>query len=235
MAYETLIVEREDGIGIISLNRPPANPVNYTLLDELGKALAELEEDKTVRALIITGAGEKAFSAGFDIKTFGTPEGEKTGPKGHEVFSRIERCPKPVVAAINGFALGGGCELSLACHFRIMVDSERAVIGLSEIDLGIIPGWGGTQRLPRLVGKAKGLEMILLGKRIGAPEALSITPPCGILLLSGFGAAAAAKGCDVQKFLTTLGGVLKVPVCFFLVLSGVLISRFHWGKTGRTE
>ena len=174
MPYENLIVEREENIGVITLNRAPANPINYAVLDELGKVLTELEQNKAIRALIITGAGERGFSAGFDVKTAGTPEFENIGSKGHEVFNRIERCSKPVIAAINGFALGGGCELSMACHFRIMVDSERAVIGLSEIDLGIIPGWGGTQRLPRLVGKTKGLEMLILGARIRAPEALNI-------------------------------------------------------------
>jgi len=174
MAYENLIVEREGNIGIITLNRPPANPINITVLDELDAALSELEQDKAIRALIITGAGEKGFSAGFDIKSAALPGGEKAFSRGQEVFSRIEKCPKPVIAAINGFALGGGCELSMACHFRIMVDSERAVIGQPEIDLGIIPGWGGTQRLPRLVGKTKALEMLLIGTRIRAAEALSI-------------------------------------------------------------
>ncbi|MBL7119569.1 MAG: enoyl-CoA hydratase/isomerase family protein [Dehalococcoidia bacterium] len=174
MAYETLIVEREDNVGIITLNRPPANPINLAVLNELDEAVTELEQDKAIRALIITGAGEKGFSAGFDIKTAGTPEAEKTPARGHEVFRRIEKCSKPVIAAINGFALGGGCELSMSCHFRIMVDSERAVVGQPEIDLGIIPGWGGTQRLPRLVGKTKALEMLILGTRIRAPEAQSI-------------------------------------------------------------
>ncbi len=174
MAYENLLVERDGNVGIITLNRPPANPINLVTLNELDHALTEFENDKTVRALIITGSGDKGFSAGFDVKTAGTPEAEKTGPRGQEVFRRIEKYPKPVIAAINGFALGGGCELSMSCHFRIMVDSERAVIGQPEIDLGIIPGWGGTQRLPRLVGKTKALEMLILGTRIRAPEALSI-------------------------------------------------------------
>ncbi len=174
MAYENLIAEREDSIGIISLNRPPANPINVALLNELEAVLKEWEKDKTVKVVIITGAGEKAFCAGFDVKTVGTPEGTDAMPRGHQVFGRIEKYPKPVIAAINGFALGGGCELALSCHFRIMVNSAGAVIGLPEINLGIMPGWGGTQRLPRLVGKAKALEMLLLGLRLTAPEALSI-------------------------------------------------------------
>ena len=174
MAYETLVVEREENIGIIKLNRPPANPINITVLDELEAALNEFAKDKATRALIITGAGEKSFSAGFDVKTGGTPEGEKAMTKGQVVFSQIEKYPKPVIAVINGFALGGGCELSMACHFRIIADSENVFMGQPEINLGIIPGWGGTQRLPRLVGKTKALEMLLLATRVGAAEALNI-------------------------------------------------------------
>jgi enoyl-CoA hydratase/carnithine racemase len=127
-----------------------------------------------VRAIIITGAGERGFSAGFDLKTAGTPDGEKAMSRGQVVFGHIEKYPKPVIAAINGFALGGGCELAMACHFRIMLNSQQVVMGQPEIDRGIIPGWGGTQRLPRLVGKTKALEMLLLGTRVNAPEALSI-------------------------------------------------------------
>ena len=174
MTYENLIVEREDNVGIITLNRPPANPINVIVLDELDAVLTEWEKDKAVRAIIVTGAGDRGFSAGFDVKTAGTPEGEKAVAQGQEVFSHIEMYPKPVIAAINGYALGGGCELAMSCHLRIMVNSERVVIGQPEIDLGIIPGWGGTQRLPRLVGKTRALEMLLLGTRINAPEALRI-------------------------------------------------------------
>ncbi|HUW45223.1 MAG TPA: enoyl-CoA hydratase-related protein [Dehalococcoidia bacterium] len=174
MAYVNLIVEREENIGIITLNRPPANPINLAVLNELDAVLTEWAQDKAVRAIIITGAGERGFSAGFDLKTAGTPEGEKSMSRGQEVFSRIEKYPKPVIAAINGFALGGGCEMAMSCHFRIMLNSEQVVMGQPEIDRGIIPGWGGTQRLPRLVGKTKAIEMLLLGTRINAPEALSI-------------------------------------------------------------
>jgi len=174
MAYENLVVEREDNIGIIALNRPPANPINLAVLNELDEVFTKWEKDKALRAVIITGAGERGFSAGFDLKTAGTPDGEKAMSRGQEVFSHIEKYPKPVVAAINGFALGGGCELAMSCHFRIMLDSERVFMGQPEIDRGIIPGWGGTQRLPRLVGKTKALEMLLLGTRVNAAEALSI-------------------------------------------------------------
>jgi len=174
MAYENLLIEREENVGIITLNRPPANPINLAVLNELDMVLKEWEKDKALRAIIITGAGERGFSAGFDLKTAGTPEGEKSMSRGQEVFSQIEKYPKPVIAAINGFALGGGCELAMSCHFRIMLNSEKVVMGQPEIDRGIIPGWGGTQRLPRLVGKTKAMEMLLLGTRVNAPEALSI-------------------------------------------------------------
>ena len=174
MAYETLIVEREENIAVITLNRPPANPINLTVLNELEAVLNEFRNDKALRALIITGAGEKGFSAGFDLKSGGTPDGAKSQGKGHVVFNQIERYPKPVIAAINGFALGGGCELAMACHFRIIADSEKVFMGQPEIDRGIIPGWGGTQRLPRLVGKTKALEMMLLSTRVFATEALQI-------------------------------------------------------------
>jgi enoyl-CoA hydratase/carnithine racemase len=174
MAYENLIVEQEGNTGIITLNRPPANPINFAVLNELDEVFTKWEKDKAVRTVIITGAGPRGFSAGFDLKTAGTPDGEKAMSRGQEVFGHIEKYPKPVIAAINGFALGGGCELAMACHFRLMLNSENVVMGQPEIDRGIIPGWGGTQRLPRLVGKTKALEMLLLGTRVNAPEALSI-------------------------------------------------------------
>ena len=174
MAYENLLVEQEENIGIITLNRPPANPINFAVLNELDEVFTKWEKDKAVRAVVITGAGERGFSAGFDLKTAGTPDGEKAMSRGQEVFGHIEKYPKPVIAAINGFALGGGCELAMACHFRLMLDSQQVVMGQPEIDRGIIPGWGGTQRLPRLVGKTKALEMLLLGTRVNAPEALNI-------------------------------------------------------------
>ena len=172
MAYETLIVEKEGNIGIITLNRPPANSVNFALLKDLDRALDQFEEDKEIRALIITGAGEKGFSAGFDVTE--AARAAEIGNTGRAVFSRIERYPKPVVAAINGYALGGGCELTMACHFRVMVSTEKAKIGCPEVNLGIIPGWGGTQRMPRLIGKTRAMDMLVFGKRINAPEALNI-------------------------------------------------------------
>lgn len=212
MAYETLIMEVDGNIGAITLNRPPANPINYQVLEELNKALIEFEQDKGIRALIITGAGEKGFSAGFDLKSAGEPGAEKIGTKGHEVFSRIERFHKPVIAAINGFALGGGCELAISCHFRIMVDSERAIIGLPEIERGIIPGWGGTQRLPRLIGKTKALEVMIFGTRLRATEAFN----------AGLVTRVSREG-ELVKDAKEFAGVLakKAPIALSAILDSV--------------
>jgi len=146
MAYENVIVEKEGNIGIITLNRPPANSVNWALLEDLEKALDQFEKDKEVRALIITGAGEKGFSAGFDVSE--AARAKEIGNKGRALWTRIERYPKPVVAALNGYALGGGCELAMACHFRVMVSTEKAKIGCPEVNLGIIPGWAAHRGCP---------------------------------------------------------------------------------------
>jgi enoyl-CoA hydratase/carnithine racemase len=170
MAYENIVLEKKGYIGVLTLNRPPANSVNLATLEEIDRALDELENDNGIRVVIITGAGEKGFSAGFDVSD--AANADKVGPKGQEVWTKVDRLTKPVIAAINGYAFGGGCELSLACTFRLMVDGAK--IGLTELNLGIIPGWGGTQRMPRVVGKAKALELILMSKRLTAAEALEI-------------------------------------------------------------
>jgi enoyl-CoA hydratase/carnithine racemase len=172
MNYDNLILEKREHICIITLNHPPVNAWNLGLMEDFGKAIDEIENDKDVRVLILTGAGEKCFSAGFDVSD--AANSNKISPKGREIWTRLDRFPKPVIAAINGFAMGGGLELALSCHFRIMIDDPKATVGLTELNLGIIPGWGGTQRLTRLVGKAKALDMILFSKRMGAKEALSI-------------------------------------------------------------
>ena len=172
MTYKNLIVEKKDYVGTITINRPPVNSINLATVEEFGKALDDLGADKEVRAVIITGAGGKSFSAGFDIND--AANAEKIGKCGSDTWSRIDRFQKPIIAAINGFAFGGGCELALACHFRIMADTPKVKIGLTELNLGIIPGWGGTQRMTRVVGKAKALDMILFSKRIPGKEALEI-------------------------------------------------------------
>jgi enoyl-CoA hydratase/carnithine racemase len=170
MDFQNILYAKQGHTTVLTLNRPPANAVNLATLIEMNKALDETEQDKEVRVLIITGAGEKGFSAGFDISD--AANGDKTGPMGQETWTRIDRFSKPVIAAINGYAFGGGCELAMACTFRVM--QENAKIGLTELNLGIIPGWGGTQRMPRLLGKTKALELILFSKRLTAQEAFDI-------------------------------------------------------------
>ena len=170
MSYENIKIEKKGNIAILTIDHPPANAWNLATTTDFEKAVDDMESDKEVRVVILTGAGEKCFSAGFDVSD--AANGHLTGPKGCEIWRRLDRFEKPVIAAINGFALGGGLELALCCHFRIMVEAPKAMIGLTELNLGIIPGWGGTQRLMNVIGKAKALDMILFSKKIGAKEAL---------------------------------------------------------------
>ncbi|MCB0375326.1 MAG: enoyl-CoA hydratase/isomerase family protein [Sinomicrobium sp.] len=176
MNYENIIIEQEGRIAIITVNRPKKlNALNKATLRELNHALKTLEKQKNVRAIILTGSGDKAFVAGADIAEFAdfsVAEGAQLSREGHElVFDFIANFPIPVIAAINGFALGGGLELAMACHFRIASDNAR--MGLPEVSLGVIPGYGGTQRLPQLVGKGRAMEMIMTGGMIDTEVALS--------------------------------------------------------------
>lgn len=175
MPFNNLHLTKEDGIGILTINRPQAmNALNSELLAELGKAIAEVQYDPEVRVCVITGEG-KAFVAGADIAEMAEMsalEGREFARLGNAVFTSIEELEKPVIAAINGFALGGGCELALSCDIRLA--SEKAKLGQPEVGLGITPGFGGTQRLARAIGPAKAKELIYTGKMIGAEEALSI-------------------------------------------------------------
>src|SRR5437868_4226629 len=165
--------ENRDGLLIVTIDRPKVlNALNAQTVEEIDQAFRTARDDDNVKAVIITGGGEKAFVAGADINELAqkTPiTGKTTSERGQAVLSFIERFPKPVIAAINGFALGGGCELALACHIRIA--AEKVQIGLPEVTLGIIPGYGGTQRMARLLGKGKALELICTGDRIRADEA----------------------------------------------------------------
>jgi enoyl-CoA hydratase len=170
---ENVKTEARDGIFVITVDRPKVlNALNAQTVAEIGEAFAIAREDDSIRCVIVTGSGEKAFVAGADINELAqmTPiTGKAVAERGQRIFRMIERFPKPVIAAVNGFALGGGCELALACHIRIA--SEKAQMGLPEVTLGIIPGYGGTQRMARLLGKGKALELILTGDRVGAVEA----------------------------------------------------------------
>jgi len=173
MTYETLILTREEQFSVVTLNRPPANAINEALMRELDTVLTALEGDGTVRTVIITGAGDRIFCAGADLgSAFSGGDVDAFIRFGNRVLRRIERFPKPVIAALNGHALGGGCEIAMACHFRILKDTAR--MGQTESNLGIIPGYGGTQRLPRLIGRTKALEFLILGTQIPAAECASL-------------------------------------------------------------
>ena len=176
MAYEFLSLEQDGAVAVVTINRPAVlNALSEAVLREIESAFDALAADQDIRAIVLTGAGEKAFVAGADIKELAaqTPvSGRETARRGQRLFSRIEQLGKPVIAAINGFALGGGCELALACTFRFAADTAR--IGLPEITLGLLPGYGGSVRLPRLIGKARAMEMILTGKPVTADEAFRV-------------------------------------------------------------
>ena len=173
MSFENLLVDREGAVAILTLNRPKVlNALNTQTLDELRRAVLELTHDETVRAVVLTGAGEKSFVAGADISELAvqTPTGGREHAiRGQHVLDLIEQMGKPVIAAINGYALGGGCELAMACTIRIAADTAK--LGQPEINLGIIPGYAGTQRLARIVGKGRALELLLSGDQISAREA----------------------------------------------------------------
>lgn len=173
-SFQTLLLEIEDsGVCTLTINRPDKlNALNNQVFEELDMALDSIQKNSSVKGLIITGTGDKAFAAGADIKelaNLSSEEATKLSKRGQRVFQRIEDLSIPAIAAVNGYALGGGCELAMACHIRIA--SQNALMGLPEVSLGLIPGYGGTQRLTQLVGHAKALEMIMTGRFVKAAEA----------------------------------------------------------------
>jgi enoyl-CoA hydratase len=174
--YETLLCEVKEQVATVTLNRPQVlHALNSTVFNELEQVFMALTRDAGVRVILLTGAGEKAFAAGADLNEIARLDvatGEAKSRRGQEVLGIIETCGKPVIACINGFALGGGCELAMACTIRLA--SETARLGQPEVKLGLIPGYGGTQRLPRLVGPSMALKLLLTGEMIGAAEALRI-------------------------------------------------------------
>lgn len=176
MSFTTIKTQLEENIFTIAISRPEKmNALNQVVFNELEEAIRMVYEDENIKAVIITGAGEKAFVAGADISEFldiKDDEAALLSKRGQDIFAQIENCPKPVIAAVNGFALGGGCELAMACHFRIA--SVNARFGQPEVNLGLIPGYGGTQRLTMLVGKGKAMEMMMTGALIDADEAKNI-------------------------------------------------------------
>lgn len=171
--YKNLLLENRDGVMFITVNRPSKmNALNIETVKELHAAMQEVYDDTTVRGVVLTGSGEKAFVAGADIAEIAElneVNGRRFAERGQDVFAMIEESPKPVIAAVNGFALGGGCELAMACHIRVA--SENAKFGQPEVNLGLIPGYGGTQRLTQLVGKGKAMELMMTGDLISAAEA----------------------------------------------------------------
>jgi enoyl-CoA hydratase len=177
MEYKNLIIENRSGVVVLFINRPEAlNALNMDLMQELKYFFDQAQDQvSTIKGIVITGSGHKAFVAGADIKGFqGLDEdsGRSLAILGQEIFNSIERFSRPVVAAVNGFALGGGCELAMACHFRLA--SEQAKFGQPEVNLGLIPGYGGTQRLPLLIGRGKALELLMTGDMIDAQEAFRL-------------------------------------------------------------
>lgn len=174
--YTTLHTYLTDNILTVTINRPDKlNAINKTVMSELDEVVSEIYVNKEIKGAILTGAGPKAFVAGADITEFqglSAEEGEALAKRGGDIFQRIENAPKPIIAAVNGFALGGGCELAMACHFRLC--SPNARFGQPEVNLGLIPGYGGTQRLTRIVGKGKSIELMLTGRMVDAQEALQL-------------------------------------------------------------
>ena len=225
--YSTLLTNLENGIFTININRPDKlNALNRTVLKELEEVVQIVYDDENIKAAIITGQGTKAFVAGADISEFlelSDEQGADLARKGQQIFFKIENSPKPVVAAVNGFALGGGCELAMACHFRLA--SDNAKFGQPEVNLGLIPGYGGTQRLTMLVGKGKAMELMMSGNIIDANEAKNIglvnyvTTPESLL----------------EKTKEILSGIItKSPVAVSKVIAAVN-AFYSFAKTGFNE
>lgn len=214
MSYEHLIIERDGSIATVTINRVKVlNALNTPTLDEMRRTILELKHDERVRVIVITGAGEKAFVAGADINELAalTPmEGREHARRGQHVFDLVEQAGKPTIAAINGFALGGGCELAMACTFRFA--AETAKLGQPEINLGIIPGYAGTQRLARLVGPDRALDLILTGRHVTAQEALQM----GLVTRVS---PAATLMADVRAFAAELAS--KAPIAVRYALDAV--------------
>ena len=214
MDFNNLIFEQRESIATITINRPDKlNALNKETLSEIGQAFEEIENDESIRGVIITGNGEKAFVAGADILEISTLDnisGTEFALEGQEVFNKIEQCSKPVIAAVNGFALGGGSELALACHIRYA--SENAKFGQPEVNLGVIPGFGGTQRLSRIIGKGRALELLMSGNMVDAQQAYQIGLVNKIFLQPDLLA-------ESEKLLQTI--LLKGPYAISMIIDAV--------------
>jgi len=224
MSYENIFTEIEAGILTITVNRPDKlNALNYKTIQEIGSAVSEGNHNKSVFGMILTGSGEKAFVAGADISEFSgytSIEAEKLSRDGGEVFNSIEQSPKPIIAAVNGFALGGGCELAMACHLRIA--SENARFGQPEVNLGLIPGYAGTQRLVQLIGKSKALEYLMTADMIPAQEAFRLG-------LVNYVTPSAELMAKAREILTKIG--TKAPLAIAAIIKCVN-SHFAYNEDG---
>jgi len=214
MSFDNVLVERDGAVAIVTVNRPKVlNALNTPTLDELRRAILDLQAEETVRVVILTGAGDKSFVAGADINELAvmTPAGGREHAiRGQHVFDLVEQMGKPVIAAINGFALGGGCELAMACTIRVAADTAK--LGQPEINLGLIPGYAGTQRLARLVGKGRALDLLLSGDQISAQEAHRIGLVNRVV-------AAAELMAEVRKLAAALAA--KAPIAVHYILEAV--------------
>lgn len=227
MDYKNLLTDLTDGILTVTINRPDKlNALNRETIREIGKVVQLGVENRSVKVIVLTGSGNKAFVAGADISEFASyesDEGQELSAQGHIVFNEVEACPKPVIAAINGFALGGGCELAMACHLRIA--SDTAQFGQPEVKLGLIPGYGGTQRLPLLIGKSKAMELLMTGDRIDAAEALRL----GLV-------SALVPSAELMSYVRTLA--LKIAGQAPLAIAEIIRTVnacFAWDKDGFQE
>ena len=225
MSASLVEVRREGAVATVVMNRPPVNAISHELLGGVLDAVGEAAEDRGVRCIVIASALDRYFMAGADLNAMS--DRIETGDGSQDTratslamrLSSIEAVPKPVVAAVNGHALGGGCELALCCDYRLMVDDGRSTIGLSESTLGLIPGGGGTQRLPRLVGRARGLQMIIEGTRLRAPDALAIGLVDAVFSPDDFAAGVAARAEHLATLATRAVGAAKAAVLGGLDLS----------------
>jgi enoyl-CoA hydratase len=235
--YQTLLTSLEEQILTVTINRPDKlNAINEVVMREIGEVVQEIYANAEIRSAIITGAGPKAFIAGADISEFngGQEDGTSLSKKGQDIFAGIENSPKPIIAAVNGFALGAGCELAMSCHFRIA--SSNARFGQPEVNLGLVPGYGGTQRLVQLIGKGRALELLLSANMIDAATALQyglvnyVTEPADLL----------AKAKEMLKLINTkapiaLAGCIKAAAAVFENTDGYEIEAKLFGECFATE
>ncbi|MEO7445836.1 MAG: enoyl-CoA hydratase-related protein [Ferruginibacter sp.] len=225
--YNNILTALSEGILTVTVNRPEKlNALSAEVISELGKVLDEVYTNAEIKGVILTGAGPKAFVAGADISEFSALDGEggkALAKKGQDlVFNKIENSPKPIIAAVNGFALGGGCELAMACHFRLC--SDNAKFGQPEVNLGLIPGYGGTQRLTQLIGKGKAMELMMTGNMITAPEALQM----GLVNYVTTAEELVPKTTEILKTI-----LLKAPLAVEAIIE--LVNASAYGKDNGLE